>query len=143
MILAERQPQPRRPVEHHDGDAVLIAQCPESLMRRRSDALDMGPHAGADVQQQHNVDGDLFACEIADGPRLALLAQNEILRAKTGDGAVVAVDHLGVYPHQRDIAAENGFVLRGRRRVPNNAGQEQQQTDNTYPRHRSIELAIR
>ena len=104
---------------------------------------------------EHDACGVAFVATLSGVPSHAIVAQGlEALRnldhrgavgsdPKTGDGAVVAVDHLGVYPHQRDIAAENGFVLRGRRRVPNNAGQEQQQTDNTYPRHRSIELAIR
>jgi hypothetical protein len=111
-------------------------------VRRRSDALDMRPHAGADVRQQHEIDWELFACEIADWLRPALLPQNVILRAKTRDGAVVAVDHLGVYPHQRDVAAENDIVLRGRSREESNAGQERQKTNNTYPRQGSIELAI-
>ena|SRR5580700_7958021 len=111
-------------------------------MRRRSDALDMRPHAGADVQEQHDIDRDLFAREIADWLRPALLPQNEILRAKTGDGTVVAVDHLSVYAHKRYVAAKNDIVLRGPRQARGNAGPKQQETNNTYPCYGVIELAI-
>ena len=83
-------------------------------MGGRDDALDMRPHAGADVQQEHDIDWQAHGSEISDLLGPAVLTQHKVFRTQIRDGPVVATHNLGVYADQGDITAEHHVVRRGR-----------------------------
>ena len=130
-IVTERQPDPRLPVEHHDGEAIVLAHGLERIMGRRRDALHVRPHASADVEQQENVDRHVFAGKIFDLAGLAFLAQNEVGYAQSANGAIRSVDHLGVYANQGDVAAEYHLVVTRDREEKSATNRKQQKANST------------
>ena len=118
-VAAERQPYPAAAVEDHDRHPIRRSQHPHGIVGGRSDPLNVGTHAGADVEQQQHVDRHLLAGEIPDLLRAAFFPQHEIPNAKALDGAIVPIQHLRIHAHQRDIAAEHhGLVSRSRKQKP-------------------------
>ncbi len=99
-------------VEDHDSDAVLISEHAEGIVRGVGDALHVGAHAAADVEEEEDVERHVFAGEIADFDDFSLLFENEIFRVETGDGVVVAIEDLDVDADQGYVAVEgNGGVV--------------------------------
>jgi hypothetical protein len=56
--------------------------------------------------------------------RLPFLAQDEVVHAQPGDGAIVPPEHLRVHPDQRDVAAEH-HLLRWQHGDDGGGGQKQ------------------
>src|SRR5260370_32802055 len=109
-------------------------------MRRVGDALDMRSHAAAYVQQRQDVHGQVLAGKVADLLRPACLAQDEIGDAQPGDGAVVAVDHLGVHSDERNITVEYDVTLLGREQ---SGGQGKHQGEDTAGHEASLSIDTR
>ena len=109
----ERRADAGGAVEHHNGDAVVLTEESDGVLGGVGDALDVGAHGGADIEQEDDVEGHLFGGEVADFTDLAVVAEDEVLAIECGDGAVVAVHCLDIDAHERDVALEDDIGLHG------------------------------
>jgi hypothetical protein len=100
QAIGEGQAQPGCAVEHHDCHAILIAQNAQSLMSGGGDALNVGPHAGAHIQQQQDVHGHVLAGKIANLLGTAVFAEDEILSFQSDDSAIGTIHDLRIHAHQ-------------------------------------------
>jgi hypothetical protein len=94
--VGKGQAFPSAGIENHDRDAVLFGEDVEGLLGGIGNALDMRTHATADVQEQKDINGHVFAVEVLDRLDLAVYAQNKIAGLQTSDSAPIAVDNLSI-----------------------------------------------
>src|SRR5204863_8562594 len=97
--------------EYHDRETVVLTEYPQGLVSRIGDALNVRPHAGADVQKQQEIHRHVFACEVADRLGPPLLAHNKIGNTHPCNGAIVAIHHLRVHANQGHVTAEYDVLV--------------------------------
>jgi hypothetical protein len=98
--------------EHHDCYSIFRVQHVQSLLRRRRDPLHMRLHAATHVEQQKNVDGHVLAGEMADRGDLTVYSEDKIAGFEVCDRTAIAIEHLGIYARERNIALEDGLIVR-------------------------------
>lgn len=96
--------------EGEDGDAVVWAEFGEGGAGAGCDALDAWLHTAADVEEEDEVEGHFFPGEVADGLRLAVVGQEEVLGVKWCGVAGLAGD-VDIDADEADAPAEDGWGL--------------------------------